>query len=271
MDYGETSGSEGDNIAFDGMVNIPIGDRMAFRAVYSRIDNDGVIDYVNAYELNSFGEPLINVGGSCVDPRAATDTQVLGNVACFTSIEDADYAEIDYARLSFRLEPSENFNLQVNYHMQDDTIGARRSTTLGDNNQPVGDPLYFSYGSDDSGQVLLEPSERNAELASLDIEWDLGFATLTSNTSTYNHEGSGESDNGGLWQSGGRDWSAAFYGGGWQRPAQRAERGYDDEAVMQEFRLVSNSSDAAIDWLVGAFYMDQDNSVYQLSHNPGMN
>jgi outer membrane receptor protein involved in Fe transport len=271
VDYSQTSGSDGDNIAFDGMVNIPLGDKAAIRANYSRIDDDGIIDYVNAYQLNSFGEPLVDVNGSCVDPRGATDTEILSGLGCFESVEDADFVEIDFARVSFRAEPSETFSLQLNYQMQEDTIGARRSTTLGNNGQPSGDPRYFSYSDDDSGQVLLEPTSRDVDLASLDLEWDLGFATFTSTTSTYDHEGVGESDNGGLWASGGRDWNFNFYGGGWPRPAQRAERGYDDEAFIQEFRLVSNDSDGKVDWLVGAFYMDQDNSVYQLSHNPGMN
>jgi outer membrane receptor protein involved in Fe transport len=231
VDYGQTSGSEGNNMAMDAMVNIPLGDRTAVRVAYSRIDNDGVIDYVNAYQLNGFREPLVDVNGTCTD----------------------------------------NFALQFNYQNQSDDIGARRSTTLGDNNQPVGDPLYFAYGDDDSGQVILEPSSRDAELMSLDLEWDLGFATFTSTTSTYDHDGVGESDNGGLWQSGGRDWSFNFYGGAWPRPIQRAERGYSDEAVVQEFRLVSNDTGSNFDWLVGAFYMDQETSVYQLSHNPGMN
>ena len=277
VDYSQTSGSEGNNLGFDAMVNIPIGDTTAVRALYSRIDNDGVIDYINVYQLNSFGEPLIDVGGTCTDPRSATDTQVLQNVACFREVEDADTVEIDYAKVALRSELGDNFSVQLAYQMQDETIGARRSTTLGDNNQPSGSSLYFQYGDDDSGQVMLEPSERDVEMASLDLEWDLGFATFTSTTSTYDHEGIGESDNGGLWASGGevdgtsRDWNAAFYGGGWPRPMQLAQRGYDDEAFIQEFRLVSNAADSKVDWIVGAFYMDQDNKVWQLSHNPGMN
>jgi outer membrane receptor protein involved in Fe transport len=81
----------------------------------------------------------------------------------------------------------------------------------------------------------------------------------------------GESDNGGLWASGGRDWNWLFYGGEWPRPAQRAERGYEDEATIQEFRLVSNDTVNGFDWLLGAYYMDQESRAYQLSHNPGMN
>ena len=271
LDYGQTSGSEGNNMAMDALINIPLSDTMAVRANYSRIDNDGVIDYINAYQLNSFREPLVNVGGNCVDPRTATDNEILFNVGCFQTVEDADTVEIDYAKIAFRAEPGQTFNLQLSYQIQDDKIGSRRSTTLGDNGQAPGSALYFNYGDDDSGQLLLEPSERDVSMASLDMEWDLGFATFTSTTSTYDHDGVGESDNGGLWASGGRDWNELFYGGQWPRPAQRAERGYDDEAFIQEFRLVSNERRGNIDWLVGAFYMDQDTNVYQLSHNPGMN
>jgi iron complex outermembrane receptor protein len=277
LDYGQTTGSDGNNISGDLMLNIPLGEKVALRGSFSRIDNDGVIDYVNTYQLGASGDPLINVGGNCVDPSAATDDQIMNNVGCFESREDADHVTIDYAKLAIRAELTDNFNLQLTYQTQDDEIGARRATTLGNNNQPSTSPLYFEYGADDSGQLMIEPTSRDVELVNLDLEWDLGFATLTSNTSTFNHEGQGVSDNGGLWQSGGetvgtsRDWSADFYGGGWPRPLQAAERGYDDEALIQEFRLVSNDSSSNFDWLVGAFYMDQENSVYQLSHNPGMN
>ena len=278
LDYGQTAGSDGNNLAADVMVNVPMGDIAALRVNYSHIDNDGVIDYVNAYQLNSFREPLVNVNGDCVDPRAATDQQLLFNTGCFEEVKDADTVEIDYVRAAVRVEPSDNFWGQLTYHYQDDTIGARRSTTLGNNNQPTDSPLYFEYGDDDSGQVILEPSEREASLAALDLEWDMGFATFTSTTSVYDHEGVGESDNGGLWASGGQvdpdnsnDWNFLFYGGAWPRPIQRAERGYTDEVLTQEFRLVSNTGDSKFDWIVGAFYMDQDTNVYQLSHNPGMN
>ena len=189
LDYGQTSGSDGDNMGLDAMINIPMGDRTALRANFSRIDNDGVIDYVNAYQLNSFGEPLVDVNGTCTDPRSATDNDVLFQPGCFEEVRDADTVEIDYARVSLRSELTDNFSLQLTYHNQDDEIGARRATTLGDNSGPgplqpqPGDPLYVEYGDDDSGQVLLEPSSREAELLNLDLEFDFGFATFTSSSS----------------------------------------------------------------------------------------
>ncbi len=268
--FGQTDGSNGNNINVDGLINIPMGGVGAFRAYVGRIDNDGVIDYINAYQLNEFREPLIddNAGG-CIDPRGATSRQVLDNGACYESIEDADYVEIDYAKASFLVEPTESLSFLLSYQRQEDEVGARRAITLGDNGQAPGSANYYAYGDDDSGQVLLEPSSREVEMVSLDVEVDMGFATFTSTTAQYDHEGVGESDNGGLWVSGGRDWSSAFYGG-WARPAMRAERGYTDETLVQEFRLVSNETKAGIDWIVGAFYQDQETHVFQNSWNPGM-
>ncbi len=276
-DLSQTSGSEGENMGFNGMFNLPLGERVALRANLGRIDNDGIIDYVNAYQLNEFGEPMVSTDSGCVSPREASNEAVLNNGACYRNAEDADTVEITYGRAALRWDATDNLALTAAYHHQQDEVGARRATTLGDNNQAPGSENFFSYDEHESGQVLLEPSEREVDLYSLDVEWDLGFATLTSNTSYYDHEGSGDSDNGGLWVSGGevdpansRDWMVAFGYQGWPRPAQRAERGYSDETLVQELRLVSNESVANMDWLVGMFYLDQDMTVFQNSWNPGM-
>ena len=276
--YSESSGSEGNNADLFGMINVPLGDSFAIRGSIGRIDNDGIIDYVNAYQLNEFGEPLVATDNGCVSPRNASDSAVLNNGSCYKNEEDADDVTIDYARLAAGWDITDNISLLASYSHQEDEVGARRATTEGNNNQPRDSDLYFEYGDHESGQVLLEPSEREVDLFSLDLQWDLGFATLTSNSSWVDNEGYGESDNGGLWVSGGeevpensRDWITAFGYSGWPRPAQRAERGYTDETFVQELRLVSNESIANFDWLVGAFYLDQDQTVYQDSYNPGMN
>ncbi|GAB3292246.1 TonB-dependent receptor [Parahaliea aestuarii] len=277
--YSQTDGSEGDNTDLFGMVNIPFGSAAALRVSGGRIDNDGVIDYVNAYQLNEFGEPMVDAGnGNCVSPRDASNDQLLNNGACYRNAEDADDVEIEYAKAALAWDITDRLSVRGSYHHQEDEVGARRATTLGDNNQPEGSPLYQNYGDHESGQVLLEPSSREVDLMSLDVEWDLGFATLTSNSSWYDHEGVGDSDNGGLWVSGGeeapeasRDWITAFGYSGWPRPAQRAERGYEDDTFVQELRLISNESVAGFDWLIGGFYMDQDTTVFQNSWNPGMN
>jgi outer membrane receptor protein involved in Fe transport len=123
-------------------------------------------------------------------------------------------------------------------------------------------------GSDQSGSSMLEPSDREATLANMDIEWDLGFATLTSSTSTYEHEGDGWRDNTSLWVTG-RDWFDAWYTGN-PRPVAHVEAGFDEEAFVQEVRLVSNATDSDIDWTVGVYYMDQDREVTNFSYLLGI-
>jgi len=276
-EYSETEGSEGENYNLNAMVNLPMGDKFALRAHIGRIENDGIIDYVNAYQLNDFGEPMIAAGGNCIDPRQATDAQVLNNGACYKNEEDADDVKIDYARFAVSFEATDNLSFLASWQTQEDEVGSRRAVTLGNNNQPS-DGTYFEYDDHESGQVLLEPSERNVDLYALDVAWDLGFATLTSNSSYMETDGNADSDNGGLWVSGGqenddasRDWIDAFGYSGWPRPAQRASRGYDNETFIQELRLVSNESVMNMDWLVGAFYLDEEQTVWQNSWNPGMN
>jgi outer membrane receptor protein involved in Fe transport len=273
--YGEVNGSGGHNQTLDMMLNVPISDQLAIRGHIGKVDNDGSIDYINAYQLNEFGEPLLDDGnGNCLDPRQASDQQVLHNVGCFTNREDADTVELEYGRVALQYEPSESLSFLLAYQTQRDKVGGRRAITLGDNNQPEGSPLRFEYGDDDIGLVLTEPSSRDVDMLALDVEWDLGFATLTSNTSRYDHEGVGERDNGGLWTSvnsdGRGDWASILYPG-WARPAHRTVAGFKDETFVQEFRLVSNSSDGAFDWLAGVFYLDQEKQAYSDSFNPGMN
>ncbi len=277
-DFGATEGSDGGNMNIDAMVNFALSDNFAIRANVGKIDNDGIVDYVNAYVMSENGEPMISTGSDCIDPRSATDTQVLRNHACYQRVKDADWVEIDYYKVAAKWEINDASSLTLTYQNQEDATGGRRAVTLGDNNQPAGSVLHFEYDDYESGQVLLEPSSREAELFALDFEADFGFATMTYNYSNYDHVGNGDSDNGGLWVSGGqddpaasRDWIDTFGYSGWPRPAQRAERGYQDESSIHELRLVSNSDDSKVDWLMGLFMMNQDQTVYQNSWNPGMN
>jgi iron complex outermembrane receptor protein len=49
----------------------------------------------------------------------------------------------------------------------------------------------------------------------------------------------------------------------------KANRSYNDEAFVQELRLVSNETKNNVDWIVGLYYMDQDLQAAQDSYMPG--
>lgn len=245
---GETDGSDGNNYSLDGMINIPIGETVAVRASVGRIDNDGVIDYVNAYATDGAGTPLAEGGDiEFGDP-------------VYMNKKDADTVEIDYYRASLLFAPSEEFEAVLTYMNQQGEYGGRRQQTSGQNGF---DEYYDDY---EIGAVVLEPAETEAEFVSLEMEYDLGFATLSSSTSSYERTYEGTSDNTGFTAAQG--WLVYYGYGNWPRPAFSAERQNQEEAVIQEFRLVSNG-DNVIDWVAGIYYMDQEGSAAQQTQLPG--
>ena len=244
--FGQTDGSDGYNLNPDVMLNMPLSDRFAIRVNAGMIDNDGVVDYPHVYVLDANGDPVVN-------------GDLLTATPVYTSVKDADDVEITYGRLSALFVPNDALSIQLSYQRQEDEVGGRRQVTSGDDLINGG-----QYGEYEFGAIQLEPSDREVELAALEVEVDLGFATLTSSTSHYDHTGTGISDNSGVYARNG--WFY-FYGSS-PRPIAQAERFYDDSALAQELRLVSNG-DNRVDWTVGLFYMDQDYDLGQNSYLVG--
>ncbi|NMH60267.1 TonB-dependent receptor [Alteromonas ponticola] len=246
----QSEGSEGFNQNYDALINIPLADTMAFRANAGVIRNDGIVDYTNVYQLNAEGDPI------------AQGDDVANGDPVFRSVEDADTVDIDYGRASLLFSPTEAFSALLSYQYQSDEIGGRRQVTTGTNWVSGTEQNYGEY---ENGAIQLEPSERKVDLMALEIEWNLGFATLSSSTSDYEHTGSSVSDNTGFYAQ--NNWFAWFYGGS-PRPMASAVRSYEDEGFSQEVRLVSNPGET-FDWIVGAFYLDQETRATQDSLMPG--
>jgi iron complex outermembrane receptor protein len=266
-DLSQSDGSDGQNMTFDAMFNMPLSDTSAVRFVVGRMDNDGIVDQINAYQLDDGGIPLVKGDdGQCysVNDNGLSTSEVVENGACYQSKKDVDTVEITYFKVAFAAELTDNIDLVLTHHNQSDEIGGRRAVTNG------ADYYGNEYGDYENGSALLEPSERDVSLTSLEVTADLGFATLTSSTSLYDQDGNGWRDNTGLWVSGGRDWYDAWYTGN-PRPASHVESGFEEEAIVQEFRLVSNTDDSDfMDWTLGAYYMDQDRQTNNFSHLRGL-
>jgi outer membrane receptor protein involved in Fe transport len=246
VNFGKTDGSGGYNFNPDLLFNIPLGDTFAVRLNVGQVKNDGIIDMPNAYRLDANGDPAFTGDVATAAPE-------------YRKLKDVDTVDIKYGRVSALFMPSESFSAQLTYQRQEDDIGGRRAVTHGDNLATGG-----TYGKYQFGGIQKEPSERTVELSSLEIEADLGFATLTSSTAYYDHTGRGISDNSGVYARNG--WFY-FYGSS-PRPIAKAERFYDDSAWSQELRLVSKG-DQFIDWTAGFFYTDQDYKLGQNSYLVG--
>lgn len=267
----QSSGSDGSNTNVDGVINIPINDQLAVRVSAGTMDNAGVIDYTNLYQLDDNGIPVVEAdNGDCISVSDATTSEVANNGSCYTSKNDADDVDIWYGRASVLFEPSEDLSFQLNYQRQSDKVGGRRATTSGV------DGLGNTYNGLVNGATMLENSDREVELVSLDIEADLGFATLTSNTSSYETEAKGWRDNTSIWVTDRGpealdNWFSLWYPG-MPRPVSHVEAGTKEEAIVQEFRLVSNTGEGdKVDWIAGVYYMDQDRETNNFSHMLGLN
>lgn len=264
VNLGMTDGSDGYNFNPDLLLNIPASDTLAFRVNLGMIDNDGIVDYPNVYVKDGNGDPVIGdtLGTPVIDPdncTTPTSDPVLCNGPVYRKVEDVDSVEIKYARASALYEPGDRFKALLSYQWQDDEVGGRRQVTRGENLATGG-----KYDDYEFGAVQLEPSERTVQLGALEMEMEFGFATLTSSTSYYEHDGTGISDNSGVYARNG--WFR-FYGSS-PRPIAQAERFYDDSAFTQEFRLVSKGGQF-VDWTAGAYYVDQDYDLGQNSYLPG--
>ncbi|WP_196140212.1 TonB-dependent receptor [Aliikangiella sp. G2MR2-5] len=230
----------------DFILNLPVSENIAMRFVGGKVDYSGITDYVNVYQLDENRIPVAPDG-------------ILSDSLVFESVEDADFVEIEHARVSVFFEPTDSFSALLTYQTQTDSIGGRRQQTKGSNGYGE------VYGEYENGSIMLEPSNREVDLTSLEMEVDLGFATLTSSTSQYDHKGDSISENTGFYAQ--NNWLAAFYYN-YPRPMAEATRTYSDEALVQELRLVSNG-DNKLDYVVGVYYQDQDLGATQYSYLRG--
>ncbi len=246
----QVTDSESIGWAGDVTVNIPLGDQFAVRMSLARTDYPGVTDYVNLYVLDANGVPTAPLGVTNTDPV---------NGVQYRSQEDADTAETTFGRFSARWEPSSNFDLTFNYFTQDDQFGARRGQTRGS------DGFGRPYGDHELGSVQLEPAERDVDVYSLEANWDLGFATLTSSTSSYDQRGSSVSENTGFYAQVG---FLSLYYANYPRPMASAVRQFGDESFVEELRLVSDDG-GRFDYVLGLFYQDQERLAGQQSYLRG--
>ena len=227
--------------------NQPVSETFAIRVNATINDFPGTSDYKNLYVLDSDGVPVAPDG-------------VLADTAEYYEKKDADFVQQNYGRISMLWKPSETMDFTLSYMAQADRFGGRRATTIGS------DGYGTPYDDFEVGSIQLEPSERHVHLTSLEANFDLGFATLTSSTSDYNHVGDIVSENTGRYASAG--WLGDFYYN-YPRPMAKAARSYEDEGFTQEFRLVSDKGEK-FEWIAGVYYQEQHRLTAQDSYLVGL-
>jgi iron complex outermembrane recepter protein len=252
---GKLAHSDGTPYAVRGLVNIPLGDVLAFRA-------SAKYDYQPGF-INTYGLFVRSNNGLSGIPALANPAEPVTSPAIYQDKSDWNYQKTFTGRASLLWKPADAFTAEVAIlhsnvqgdggpQMNPDFPGGVSpldpATTL-----PAGGP-YREFSQID------QPWSRYTNLTSADLTWDVGFATLSSTSSYYTTSGSVLQDNtyslGGL-ASGGY---LPYYAGVPTNPRFVYDEVFADSAhtFTEEVRLVSKSApDKMFDYVLGIFYENQ--------------
>ncbi|QUD85957.1 TonB-dependent receptor [Phenylobacterium montanum] len=252
-----TANSDGAGWSGDLTLNVPLSSTLAVRGTVSRVYDPGFIDYPNLYKPGADGLQQTLNGASA--PTASDYYRQ-------NSVNDQ---RTWYGHGALLWRPTDALKLVFNYNYQDDHVGGRQAITEGTNG--FGTP----YGRYENGAVIKEPSAREVNVESLEATYDLGFATLTSSTSYYDHRGESITDNTGFYGHllptlpVGFLYYFTYYAPN-RLPLTTFVNTYSERAVVEEARLASNSKPGALfDYVIGFYYEDQDRGAGSRNYLPG--
>jgi len=225
------------------VINQPISDNTALRFVAGYRQLGGFIDYDGWVEPDANGYPIPDGPNSWeTKPRQ----------------KDANDSTDWFFRAMASVEVSDKTDILFTWQHQSLDVDNRQSHSL----------EFASAGVDDPYVQLIpyeEPLESDMDLLAMDIEVDLGFATLSSSTSYTTSEAEWARDATGLYQTA-FYWYTNYY---YPYATVISVGTSEQDVIAQEFRLVS-SSDSALEWVAGLYYVKQDFSVDEVQTMPGL-
>jgi iron complex outermembrane recepter protein len=249
------------------MVNLPIGDTVAFRASAKYAYEPGWID---AYGLlKRTGSPLTGI------PVLADPGDPVNSPGVFYGKNDWNDQNSFTGRASMLWKPNDKFNAELAfiYANVNGDGGPYANPSYPGGAYPIDPRITFPAGSDrQTFSAVDQPFWRRTTLSSLDLSYDAGFATLSSTSSYATTTGFSLSD--GTYINGTATGfnDNNYYGGNPLNPRYVEPNLFTDTAHTfdQELRLVSKTSpDSKIDYVVGLFYEDQERVGSWYSPSPG--
>ncbi|MEP0201613.1 MAG: TonB-dependent receptor [Halioglobus sp.] len=241
---GQTDNGDGLNYETDLMLNIPITETFGVRVNAGYLDYAGFIDQPNRYVRRADGSPELDNGST--DPFGDSANFFAGQPV-YKKSEGVNDVQTTSARIAATWAPTDRFEADFSYHYQDDDTGGTQMNS------------YDLYGDDstDNATLIEEPFQREVDVAALEVDFDMGFASFIASASTYQSKGDGSRDLTGFYEQ--FSFYESYYGTS-PRPLVEDKSAFNDEGDVFEARLVSQG-DNSIDWVVGVFYMDQDTKL----------
>jgi iron complex outermembrane receptor protein len=259
--------SDGTGFSLKGMVNLPIGETLAFRAAAKYASEPGWIRAFGLLERTNnsvYGTP---VPANPADP--------VNSSPIYSSRNDWNSQRTFSGRASLLFKPNDVFSAELatlNAHVTGNG-GPQVNPDFAGGVSPL-DPAtqYPAGGRYQEFAMIEEPFTRTTNLTSLDLSYDAGFATLSSTTSYHTTSGSLIQDS--TFDYAGFDggYFLPYYSGIPTNPRFIYPFQFTDSehAFTQELRLVSKTDpDNRFDYVVGAFYERQTRHGSWYVTNPG--
>jgi len=261
------AGSDGTGWSLKGMVNVPLGDVLAFRASANYAYEPGWI--------NVFGPEERTNNGLYGVPLLATAGDIVNSSPIYTSRNDWNWQRTFTGRAALKWQPTDGFNAElaiINSHVDGDG-GPQVNPDFAGGASPFDPHTVFPAGGRYQEFALVdEPFERTTNLTSLDVSYDAGFATVSATTTYQTTSGSLIQDS--SFDYGGFDggFFLPYYAGVPTNPRFIYPFQFTDTAYnfSQELRLVSKTDPTRLfDYVLGLFYQKQTRHGDWFVTNPG--
>ena len=225
--------------------NIPLTDNAALRINAGYRTLGGVTDAVGLLKVDSNNVSVLS------DPSDADSAAVV-----LPTDEDTDGYQSTYFRGALLVNINEDVTATFSVIHQedegdDDTLGQITN----------GDTEIVAW---QHGQHRKTPTEFENDMVSIDVSADLGFATFTSATSYLDSQQKVTQDNSGLYAT----LSGLYFGYPIEQISAPSYFDQGSKTLTQEVRLVSQG-ESDWDWVIGAWYKDQDQSAMFNDTLPG--
>jgi iron complex outermembrane recepter protein len=263
----------------DVVVNLPIGDSLALRASLSRLDEAGYIDRIS--------NPPWRTGASAWVTKPDANRNLY---------KDDDWQKVNGGRVSALWRVAPGIDITVAHTQQSQLangtsgvsllpLGVANARTDAERDAAWRDPSRAQpcvpncrftvreatpVAVDNQTVVSRYPefADRQFRLSSIDLDWDLGFASLHSSTSQFQDSRRGQAD----YASQGYAFYFSLGDLGGNITSQRsAFITFDNtyKGVSHETRITSKG-DGPVSWIAGLYYTQQDRNLRFSEVLPGM-
>jgi iron complex outermembrane receptor protein len=274
----DTAHTENPNEDVNGMLNVPVTDTFALRLNAGLTHDAGFINAPNLYALDASGVPVPAQPGNLFSPPTTYRKDGLNTY---------QYRNV---RLASLWQPNDVFHAQLTYYYQRSTADgfpyiatspAGYNQPINPANLPVGNftnpPALTQLfnGPVPSGVDQLSTPENGpdttgdtVDLVAMTLEYDMGFASITSSSSWAHHTNRALADETAEYENF-PSFPQDLYG---QNPRMfvQGHEAFDDKPWTEEVRLVSKPGDI-LEWVGGVFYRHQTTGIQEDDFYPGYN